>query len=241
MLPRVENVTCALVAYVLSVYPVELMRDALFVSPKSHAVRAFALVHNLALCVFSAVVTYHTIPSLSALVAKRGVFAALCDPLTPASEWWQVVFYYSKYYEFVDTWIIVLMHKKPSFLQMFHHVGIIVTMHAGVVERIPSMQIGTAFNAAVHTAMYAYYALTTIGVRFRLARYLTQIQLAQFGAVTVAGLGVYVTDSGMCGSRAVLLVVAMTHAYVLSLIALFVRFYCSKYRKLNGRQTCSSA
>jgi hypothetical protein len=40
---------------------------------------------------------------------------------------WATVFYVSKYYEFIDTWILVLKNsdgtKPPSFLQKYHHAG----------------------------------------------------------------------------------------------------------------------
>ena len=41
---------------------------------------------------------------------------------------WVFHFYLSKYYEFIDTWIILLKDKKPMFLQTFHHAGIVLLM-----------------------------------------------------------------------------------------------------------------
>jgi hypothetical protein len=35
------------------------------------------------------------------------------------------IFYISKYYEFLDTWVLVMKGKAPSFLQIYHHVGCI--------------------------------------------------------------------------------------------------------------------
>ena len=41
-------------------------------------------------------------------------------------------FYPSKFYEFAYTWLLVLKNKLPSFLQKYHHAGIVITMWAGV-------------------------------------------------------------------------------------------------------------
>jgi hypothetical protein len=83
----------------------------------------------------------------------------------PDAARWQVVFYYSKYYEFVDTWIVVLSHRRPSFLQTFHHFGIVVCMHWSIVAENPLMAVATACNACVHAVMYVYYALASIGMK----------------------------------------------------------------------------
>ena len=40
--------------------------------------------------------------------------------------WWANVFYISKYYEFIDSWILVLKGKTPSTLQVYHHTGIAI-------------------------------------------------------------------------------------------------------------------
>jgi hypothetical protein len=99
----------------------------------------FSFVHNLLLCAYSGWTFYNTYqlvqtvtaihqkanPSLSWMSA---FYLTNCD--TDGLLWakhdfgtWVFHFYLSKYYEFVDTWIILLKDKKPMFLQTFHHAG----------------------------------------------------------------------------------------------------------------------
>jgi hypothetical protein len=220
------SVAVALFSYVLSVPLVALVRDAMGMRRYEPCVRVFALMHNLALASFSAVVAYNTLPPLVSSIATDGLTAAMCAPFEP---YWQVVFYISKFYEFVDTWLVVLAHRQPSFLQTFHHVGVVVVMHAGLLAQATPMAIGTAFNSTVHAIMYTYYALTTIGIKSRYARYLTQLQLAQFVVASAAATVTYATDWGVCGDPHVRMASAAGHVYAACLVVLFARFYRARY------------
>ena len=70
-----------------------------------------------------------------------------------------VIFYVSKYYEFVDSWILVLKNSDgkhaPSFLQKYHHAGIVVCMYAAVVSEANWMLIAVTFNCTIHFFMYS--------------------------------------------------------------------------------------
>jgi GNS1/SUR4 family len=48
---------------------------------------------------------------------------------------WATAFYISKYYEFVDTWILIAKGKDASFLQVYHHAGIAFIFWAAVASR----------------------------------------------------------------------------------------------------------
>jgi hypothetical protein len=228
-LPSATSVACALGAYVLSIRAIARVRDALGVAPRSVSVRAFAFGHNLALAAFSLVVAYHAAPLAYARAARGGLVGVACAPLSAEEERWALVFYYSKFYEFVDTWLVVFSHKRPIFLQTFHHVGIVVTMHACLAIHGPGVLMLTAFNATVHVAMYAYYALASLGLKPAGARYLTSMQIAQFLVGVGATSGAYVSRAGACADARVALATALTHAYTAALVALFARFYRARY------------
>ena len=92
-------------------------------NPKSEAFRWFIGLHNLALAIFSAACTWNSWPIVLQHLWNRGAFATYCDP--DGSLWreaglgsWATIFYISKYYEFMDTWILVLKGKDVSFLQV---------------------------------------------------------------------------------------------------------------------------
>ncbi|KAJ5279302.1 hypothetical protein N7478_004674 [Penicillium angulare] len=87
----------------------------------------------------------------------------------------------SKYYEVIDTLIILAKGKKSSMLQTYHHAGIILCGWATVVYDSPCALVA-GINVLVHTLMYTYFALQTLGysVSTRVKRSLTTIQIAQF-------------------------------------------------------------
>jgi hypothetical protein len=226
-LPAWMTVSCVLLAYIASIPLLAAARDALGVSPRCRAVRAFALVHNVALALSSAWVAARAWPALASRVAIGGL-VALCD-FPPDEAWLSLVFYFSKYYEFVDTWLVVLAGKRPSMLQVYHHVGVVIVMHGALAAGGGPIVVLTALNATVHAAMYAYYALATVGIKWRHARLLTQLQLLQF----VAGVGLtsvtYVTDARSCGEARVRQAIFGVHVYVAGLVVLFARFYRTRY------------
>lgn len=227
VLPETATVGLAVLGYLASIPLLATVRDALGVAPR--AVRAFALVHNVALALFSAWMAARAWPLLAARVATTGL-VALCD-FPPDEAWLAVVFYLSKYYEFVDTWLVVLAGKRPLLLQVYHHVGVVVCTHACLAAGAGPILLLTPLNATVHAAMYTYYALATVGVKWRHARVLTQMQLAQF----VVGVGltsvVYVTDAGTCGDAAARRSLFGFHVYIAGLVVLFARFYRARYTK----------
>ena len=67
--------------------------------------------HNLVLAVFSGVTFCQVLPIVISHFESHGFFDLVCDPqktLWPHLGNWALVFYLSKYYEFVDTWILIL-------------------------------------------------------------------------------------------------------------------------------------
>lgn len=97
------------------------------------------------------------------------------------------IFYVSKFYEVVDTLIILARGKRSSTLQTFHHAGVIIIGWTGLRYESPMAPPGAILNAAVHTLMYFYFTLQTLGISVskRFKRALTSIQIAQF----IVGLG----------------------------------------------------
>ena len=72
---------------------------------------------------------------------------------------WCYVFYLSKYYDFVDTLLLVLRKKELGFLHMYHHASLpllcVLTMNNW---RLPCWT-GAIINSGVHVIMYYYFGL----------------------------------------------------------------------------------
>lgn len=63
------------------------------------------------------------------------------------------LFYVSKFYDLVDTFIILAKGKKSSLLQTFHHAGAIMCMWAGIRYMSPPIWMFVLINSGLHTYM----------------------------------------------------------------------------------------
>lgn len=64
--------------------------------------------------------------------------------------WW---FYISKFYEFIDTAIILLKGKQSSTLQTYHHMGACGCLFVGIKYMSPPIWIFLFFNSFIHSLM----------------------------------------------------------------------------------------
>ena len=63
------------------------------------------------------------------------------------------LFYLSKFYEVLDTFIILAKGKKSSFLQTYHHAGAMLCMWAGIRYMSPPIWMFVAVNSTLHSLM----------------------------------------------------------------------------------------
>ncbi|KAL4891615.1 GNS1/SUR4 family-domain-containing protein [Aspergillus ambiguus] len=114
--------------------------------------------------------------------------AGLPDPTDVGRMWNQGlaylgwIFYLSKFYEVLDTAIILAKGKKSSTLQTYHHAGAMMCMWAGIRYIAPPIWIFTLVNSGIHAMMYTYYTLTALHIRVPtvIKRSLTSMQITQF-------------------------------------------------------------
>ncbi|KAF3481076.1 uncharacterized protein GIQ15_03835 [Arthroderma uncinatum] len=92
------------------------------------------------------------------------------------------LFYLSKFYEVLDTAIILAKGKRSSTLQTYHHAGAMMCMWAGIRYMAAPIWIFALFNSLIHAMMYTYYTLTALSVRIpvRIKKSLTTMQIMQF-------------------------------------------------------------
>lgn len=145
---------------------------------------------------------------------------------------WITHFYISKYYEFVDSWIIVLKGRDPIFLQTYHHAGVVLIMWALTVTHSSPVIVLVFLNSFIHTLMYTYYTAAALGYPSPLKHYLTQMQLLQF----IVGIGVTVPTHFIKDSigepvlnRAQAFSLLCLQVYTIILIGLFGQFYYQSY------------
>jgi hypothetical protein len=172
ILPLVSTVIYLLVNHILAKYNEKLAdlykNNALYKS----ILKTFSFIHNLVLCGFSVFIfirLYKLLKTnylmfdhvyLNTYDYKDDVYDKLMH--------YNKLFAYSKILEFVDTFILELMGKKPIFLQTFHHFGGVFAWFFALNSGTIMLSIVTMYNSLVHSFMYAYYAITIILNSFKI-------------------------------------------------------------------------
>jgi len=107
-----------------------LIRESFNLKPKGGIIDQFTIVHSALLALYSAWTCYYSCSIVYNFMIENqySLNAAMCDVngtmwVDRGFSFWAYHFYISKFYEFLDTWIIILKGKKVSFLQEFHHAG----------------------------------------------------------------------------------------------------------------------
>jgi len=83
------------------------------------------------------------------------------------------LFFWSKYLELIDTFILIFRHKRPDFLHLFHHS---TTASLGFVSRFQPLCLGVWTNSLVHVLMYVHFARPIRALRPAI----TTLQIVQF-------------------------------------------------------------
>ncbi|KAI9366013.1 fatty acid elongase [Zopfochytrium polystomum] len=206
---------------------------------------ALVFLHNVALCIFSAACFAVVAPLWFKNMTTRPLFEGLCDRDNRA--WnaglnnWSWLFYLSKYYEIVDTIIILIKGRQSSQLQSYHHAGAIITMYLCVSSQAAATWIFVVFNSFIHTIMYAYYAATTLKFQPPGKKYLTTMQITQFlvgGTLAVSYAlipGCLKRQNGL--ETMEILAYASTIGYLIPLTYLFVDFAQRTYNKMRSKKS----
>ncbi|KAJ1761410.1 hypothetical protein LPJ62_002932 [Coemansia sp. RSA 2167] len=199
---------------------------------------SFVVLHNLALAVFSYWCATNYTAAFAQTVREEGVQCAFCDQ--NHTIWnnmfkFNYLFYLSKYYELVDTFIILAKGRKATFLQTYHHAGAITTMWVGCYFGSPQLVFYVIANSIVHTLMYTYFALTAMGYSPPGKKFLTHIQIFQF-LIGLVFIALYITIPGCLTPLQRNLLFVML-SYLIPLIYLFVDFAIKTYGKKSKVKT----
>lgn len=195
-------------------------------------------------------------PSLHSLT-NRGIISAVPQPTDTGRLWneglafYGWLFYISKYYEFLDTAIILLKGKQSSTLQTYHHMGACGCLFVGIKYMSPPIWIFLFFNSFIHALMYTYYTITAFEIRVpkMLKQSLTTAQITQFivgGGSALLHLFVYykypsntpkATSIPCLDSSAQAFAVWFNVIYLTPLTYLFARFFVKSYLRPGPKTT----
>eukprot|EP00762_Andalucia_godoyi_P008676 ANDGO_00437.mRNA.1 Elongation of fatty acids protein sre1 len=186
--------------------------------------KKFIFVHNVALCLYSFISFAYV---FKAMVDYPGLVYS-GDKFFDKIDLWVKLFYWSKYYEFVDTLILIIQRKPVMTLQSFHHAGAVLTMAAAYYTRTDAAVWFVVENSFVHTIMYAYYASSVLGYRWWIKKYITRMQIIQFVIGCIATSPHFFFDNVTTVSKITIFIV---QSYTMILMYLFSQFYKAAYKK----------
>eukprot|EP01028_Stygiella_incarcerata_P007947 TRINITY_DN331_c2_g3_i1.p1 TRINITY_DN331_c2_g3~~TRINITY_DN331_c2_g3_i1.p1 ORF type:complete len:262 (+),score=33.29 TRINITY_DN331_c2_g3_i1:531-1316(+) len=142
--------------------------------------------------------------------------------------WTTYIFYLSKYFEYLDTFWIVMRGKRVSFLQCFHHVGAPWCLWFLHHYNSESVWVFATFNSFIHTIMYAYYTAATFKIHIPGKSILTSLQIAQFLMGLYLNYCYYCLDC-MHASFKLLFAMFFGWFYVGAVLLLFINFFIRSY------------
>ena len=196
---------------------------------KSNLFRNCVFYHNLLLTLYSGWTFYHIVRFMSDYSYSQILGTDSVHVFSePTYRNLLYLFYLSKYYEFIDTWIHYVKGKSPIFLQIYHHIGAVIIVGTGYKYEVVSMWVFLLFNSFIHTLMYYYYTMSTLKVTFPFKKILTTLQITQF----VSGMPLnlyYWWFTNMNFEQQIFIFVSSS--YVFGLIYLFQQFYMKAYVK----------
>ncbi|CDF33357.1 fatty acid elongase [Chondrus crispus] len=200
---------------------------------KSKLFKLFVLIHNLLLCAYSTWTASNVVLMTISHLRNEGVESVYCKKNLWHSglHYWGFLFYLSKYWELVDTLLLIVKGRSPSYLQVYHHAVTIICAYALQVSHASVTFIFVGLNSTVHSIMYAYYALTVIGVRLKGKSLITSMQIVQFLSGIALACPMFFLKNGKCANPAQKLAVGVLILHAFYLTKLFVDFYCETYRR----------
>lgn len=234
---------CAYLAFVFWVPELLEKKEAM-------KLKSLTALWNLTLSVFSFAGLFNTVPVLLSNLYQKGYRHTVCtDPqdwyVDGKSGLWVMLFIYSKIPELMDTVFLVLRKRPVIFLHWFHHCTVLLYCWHAYHNRIAPGLWFASMNYSVHSVMYLYYFLTTVGW-FRkqckaVAPFITTIQIVQMlvGSSVVVSSTYYYTLDGKEGCFVdpanLKLGLGMYGVYFLLFAMLFKKLYLSpKGKKSTG-------
>lgn len=218
--------------YILSVYTLRNHAPFPRLSHSPVFVR-LAVLHNILLAVMSLFMNLHASFIIYSSLTTQGLSAPICiSPTAPLPSDIRLafqIFHVSKFYELIDTFLLIVRGRPLTLLHVWHHTSVMYETWGWLHFRVPLAIFGLWFNTLVHVIMYTYYAMALLGHRFPFKKAITKLQIIQFitGFVFLVPFTYFhLSRAKGCAGISGLLLSAFFNA---SYLALFVTFFRTSY------------
>lgn len=152
----------------------------------------------------------------------------VCAPLLPRRPLFPRV---RRYYELLDTVLLVVKKRPLSFLHVYHHCVVLILFWAYNQSRMIISWVLVVANSLVHVAMYGYFTASTFGVTVWWKKYITQAQIVQFVVDLTATWPFPLLYYGARGCSGSMRGWLFGQAVGFSFFHLFLDFYRRSYKK----------
>jgi len=212
---------------------------------KAMQLKPLFMLHNLLLSAGSGILLALMLEEIVPILYKHGFFYAIChvNAWTPKLEFYYMINYLFKYWEFADTFFLVVKKKSLLFLHVFHHSATMFLCYTQLGGRTSVSWVPIVANLTVHVLMYYYYLMASAGFKIWWKKYLTTLQISQFVIdlfiVYFAAYSYFATEYfpnapswGTCAGTegAALLGCGLLTSYLF----LFIAFYQKTYKSSGG-------
>lgn len=203
-----------------------------------------SIIHNWVLILWSITMNIGIIVAIYRRTVRMGFYrAAICTPdsetyeiaMTGDLAFWLYNFYISKYYELIDTVLLIVKGKPLIFLHVFHHFMMLIGPFTWIYD---GWIIGgwwcVFVNTIIHTFMYYYYFLTSIGYQPKWKSFMTTSQIIQLlSGWLLVWYWLYIRNRDGC-TRGIYTAL-FSHVINTILILFFLNFYYQQY--INKRKS----
>ena len=178
-LTSIQTVIIIIGGYVLSL---PLLRW-IMKEQKPITVPRLMVVHNLFLMSASACLSVGISYFVVKDVLKNGFYHSICSAEVHDNPYLHLFYYINyllKFYEFLDTYIMILKKKPVIFLHWYHHAITALLTYIQQNDYTPVQWVPIVMNLVVHVVMYSYYLLSALHIHVWWKRHLTLFQIVQF-------------------------------------------------------------
>jgi elongation of very long chain fatty acids protein 4 len=191
---------------------------------KAYSLKTPMLIYNNAQIMLNIYMIY----GLSCVVSYPNIYG-INIPYTANLRYFVYIHYLSKYFDYFDTFFIILRGKEKqqlSFLHVYHHstIGLIWGFLLHNEHGNGTASFGCLINSIIHLIMYSHYICTSLGYKNPFKKYITRAQLLQFTLCLMHSLIVIALEDIVPKQYAII-----EFAYQTSMLILFSQFYYKSY------------
>ncbi|XP_060525991.1 elongation of very long chain fatty acids protein 6-like [Cylas formicarius] len=234
--------------YLVGLYVLFIFLGQRWMKPKARfELRGPLTAWNMLLALFSIVGACRTVPELIHTLRYHGIYNTICLRAyiedDKVSGFWTWLFVLSKVPELGDTVFIVLRKQPLIFLHWYHHATVLLYSWFSYTEYTASARWFVTMNYCVHSLMYGYYALRSMGFKppRRIAMLITTLQLSQMvmGCYVNLLAGQYLDKGAVCHTTP--LNIKLSLCMYFSYFVLFARFFYKAHMLGGARQKRKAA